>query len=79
MVFFVNLRVFKRQIRDRFLMNIKSILLFYFSLSFVRCTRKTWLMAAKKSLAQLHPDLARQAVRWDPNFVSVGSNKKVKW
>ena len=34
---------------------------------------------AKKSLAETHPALARQADGWDPSTVLSGSNKKLRW
>ncbi len=33
----------------------------------------------KKSLAQTHPALAREADGWDPKLVTAGSGKKVSW
>ena len=35
--------------------------------------------ATKKSLAQTHPALAKEADGWDPKLVTAGSNKKVGW
>ena len=36
-------------------------------------------MVKKPSLAETHPELAAQAVGWDPNLVRAGNGKKVKW
>ena len=33
----------------------------------------------KSSLAETHPELAAQAVGWDPKTVTLGSHKKVDW
>ena len=32
-----------------------------------------------KPLSETHPELAAQAVGWDPSFVSAGTNKKRMW
>ena len=46
----------------------------------VRGMRNTSPMGAtKKSLAQTHPALAKEADGWDPKLVTAGSGKKVSW
>jgi len=35
--------------------------------------------STKPSLAQTHPELAKEAYRWDPTTVTAGSNKKLFW
>jgi Probable Zinc-ribbon domain len=46
----------------------------------VRGMRNTSSMGTtKKSLAQTHPALAKEADGWDPKQVSAGSGKKVSW
>jgi Probable Zinc-ribbon domain len=37
------------------------------------------VLAGDNDLATTHPELALQAVGWDPATLSAGSNKKVKW
>jgi Probable Zinc-ribbon domain len=36
-------------------------------------------MDSKQPLSVTHPELAKQAVGWDPDDFTAGSNKKVKW
>lgn len=33
----------------------------------------------KPSLAETHPEIAKQADGWDPTTLTAGSNKKVDW
>lgn len=36
-------------------------------------------MTAKQPLSETHPELAKQAVGWDPSAVTAGSGQKVEW
>ena len=42
------------------------------------CSNKK-VLAGYNDLATTHPELALQAVGWDPNAINAGSHKKVKW
>ena len=49
------------------------------SLVLVRHFDKDKRVTAKEPLSVTHPELARQAVGWDPNLVTAGSHKEVAW
>jgi DNA-directed RNA polymerase subunit RPC12/RpoP len=53
---------------------------YFNSVERVRGMRNTSAMGTtKKSLAQTHPALAKEADGWDPNSVGAGSHKKLNW
>ena len=53
---------------------------YFISVERVRGMRNTSAMGTiKKSLAQTHPALAKEADGWDPKLVTAGSGKKVSW
>jgi hypothetical protein len=58
----------------------QSKIKFFYFVEGVRGLRNTTDMGvAKKSLAQTHPALAKEADGWDPKLVTAGSGKKVSW
>ena len=53
---------------------------YFISIEPVRGMRNTSSMATtKKSLAQTHPALAKEADGWDPKLVTAGSGKQLTW
>jgi hypothetical protein len=53
---------------------------FFIFVERVRGIRNTSSMGTtKKSLAQTHPALAKEADGWDPKLVTAGSGRKLKW